>query len=371
MRLILGLIFSVLAFAQYGTISYPFRGFDPSSGGSPNGLNINANDQAVSLVLPAAKTLSSVRFYTSGITGSPAQANVVMTLEADSGTIPSGSATATITGCDVAPSAAAFLTCSFASGQSLAAQTTYWLRQHNANATPASNYWSVRYIVDQPGLSMFGNGGASWGSRQASTTTFSTGVKYAPWAGLRLNFSDGTYAGNPFLTVGSIGTSGVYSTRKYGMQFTAPKGLRVKGVSALVFKTGTPSAAVRIEIYNGTTLLGASQWVPAASILTTTTAAEQEFYFSSDVYIPLGATTRVVLAEDTNADANTSRYETRYLTIDTDANSLPLLPFGGTLAQVIYDGSTWTTTQTQAPFFTLLLDAAQPFYQVTAHASAN
>jgi hypothetical protein len=144
--------------------------------------------------------------------------------------------------------------------------------------------------------------------------------------------------------------------------------MNVKGVAFGVSKTGTPTGNLRVRVYTdsgGTSTLVATSDVAIAPANVLTGSYWTNFLFSSPVTFVGGTVYRVVLSESTQSDSSSNFYNYFFITVDSDANSLTLLPFGGTLTAAYClatctTTSNWVTTY-DVPLFALLLDPTGEF----------
>lgn len=340
-------------------------GVSPSGVGSSSStaLSLAATYLAYSFVTSeSGKTLSKVHFYPSSVTGSLAGTDVVCEIYADSAGAPTGAALATSTTLSAAIVAA---TWNSSSGFSLALTqgTQYWAVFHNANATPATNFPTLRFIAGAPrGNSSFTAIETGW-AKKLSTDSGATwaGSSQTEAGGWMLEYDDGTFEGFPTndIAAGAVGV-GVYGTRESGVLFTMHPsgGLSVRSVGMIVTKTSSPTGTARAKIYEGTTLVATSLDIPITSL---TGSNYYAFLFASPVTMTASTAYRVVLAESTQADASANRYNVYEYTVKNTAGAKALGPLLGTWQRTYYDGSVWTETDTAWPVIALLLDSDAPF----------
>lgn len=309
------------------------------------------------------KTLNSVRAFLSATAGSLIAADVTCSLYSDSG----GAPNASIEGpksCGSAPSGSAWYDWTGFT-TALTGGTQYWLVFKNANGTPGTNFPTFRLITTMN--SLLGGSAVHGDVRKTSTDSGSTwaGTSNTQIAGFRLGFSDSTYGGLP-LSNYAISPSGVgvYSARELGSMFTTPANasLKVIGIGAVFnAKTGTPTGNARFRLYTGASpsLLATTDSLINASNITGVTVLAG--YFSAVQTISASTIVRAVLGETTQSDASTARFNLNAFTVDTDAASLALMPFGS-FQQTYFDGSTWgETSSALVPIWLLLDDGAGEF----------
>lgn len=122
--------------------------------------------------------------------------------------------------------------------------------------------------------------------------------------------------------------------------------------------SGAPVGPPFFKLYNNTTLLAST-----ANIVAATAYNNQNWwygYFSSTQTVQPNTTVRVSCA-DASADSSSNYYRGQELTVDSDSNSLNLMPFEGTAQKTTYNGTSWTDTNTGIFPFALLLDSTGEF----------
>jgi hypothetical protein len=106
----------------------------------------------------------------------------------------------------------------------------------------------------------------------------------------------------------SPGTDQVYSTREVGVKFTSPANatLKVAGLAMGIHgAVGTPTGQMRLNLYNGTTLLGRTN---PLSAITQGNDGWVRSYFSSPIQLPPSTVARVTLGETANADTSANTW---------------------------------------------------------------
>ena len=260
---------------------------------------------------------------------------------------------------------------------SYTAGTQYWVIIKNANGTPASNYLTV-YGGPQASsaIGLTSIPALTWGSMTStdSGSTWGNTINYNVW-GLRLDWSDGTHDG--FLATNgnqTSGSNGVFAANQIGVKFTLPANvtLQVTGVSMwLNREVGTPTGNLQYCIYTGSTttptLLAHTNGVAHAQFagLTTTNQGWLRQSFTSTQTIAGGTTVRVTMCESTQSDSSSNRWDTVFYTIDGNAASEALTPWGATVETTSSDGITFTDTATAILPFALILDGATPWTAVS------
>lgn len=326
---------------------------------SNTNVNAAATWAAIGFLATESKTLNKVRIFLTK-SGSPVAADYRLEIYDTSTTTghPNSSlATATVPGAD--PPGGTFVEWTGLS-LALSANTQYWLVLKNLNASPATHFFTVRYLNTIHGEHFGNTSGQHWASQNKATANSGGSWSHnaRDVAGYRLEFADGTFAGMPLTDTTS--TPQVYSSREWGALFTAPAAdLVVAGVSMTIRKVGTPTGVPRYRIYQdinaGTRVLrGTTAAAQNGPWDTGTPGPWQALYFSAPVTIAAGLPTRVVLSETTQADASGNRFESKSYTVENDANSIALVGgFKGTLSTD--GGTTFAETDTEVVPFALFL----------------
>lgn len=336
---------------------------DTNLSSNQQNLNAAATYWATSFICDRSEQVSKIKVYVSSVTGTVGSSDLRCDIYSDSGGAPSSSLanTSTVTAAPTGAQWVEFTGFSY----TLTEGTQYWIVVRNLNATPASNYPTLRTIVNY--ANTYGTSGLStWGfSRKVSTDSGATWatVTQASFAA-RIEFNNGTFFGFPVESVASTtAASGerVYASRELGVKFTTPANasLKVIGVAMRVGKTGSPTGDCRFRIYQDTTLVATTGVVPLGNI--TSGVLMYPLYFTSTQSLSASTSYRVVISETTNSDASTNYYYTTKMTWENNANSLNLKPMNGTLQRTYYDGSSWTDTSTEVCEFMLILDPSGEF----------
>ena len=318
--------------------------------------------------------LNKVMTYSSVVTGTLLASEI--TMELYSANTSDGKPNASIEGpisCDTAPSGAGWhqwsgFTTTLTSG------LQYYLVIKNVNATPASNYVTIRiareyiYPIYQAGANNDGmnrytssDGGSSWSNAY-------TGI-----AGMRFEFAGPTYRGIPVWSLDNLGVSyGVYSTRESGAKITSPANAIVKAIGVWVQAgaiSGSPTGEPRLGLRVGA---DAAVYTHNINRVAMGTANIVRGYFSSAKSIPASSVCRITLGETANSDASTARYNLYGWAVQDTAASKALFPFGG-MPLTYYDGSSWAETDTYVCACGLILDDASEFgaYGVKMHPGMN
>lgn len=322
-------------------------------------LNAALNRWSYGFYVDSAVTLNKVKAYVSALTGAPIAADITCSIHSDNNGEP-GTLLQTASG-NPTPGVGWLEWTGFT--QALTANTQYWIVWRNLNASPAANYVTFRSggANSAPGY-MRGNNTTFGYLRKTSTDGAAT------WAspsgnivGFRLEFAGGTFKGIAAsdATAAVVGF-GVYADREAGAKFTTPGNARlnVTGLTFLVSKTATPSAGLRFRLYQGTTLLATTFILPQVNV---GAGFWNTAYFAAPVVLEPNTSYRIVMGEDTNADASTIRYNLYEYTLENNADSKALMPFGGTWQRTYWNGATWADDDTAAPAAGLILESDAPF----------
>ncbi len=338
-------------------------------------VQLNASTwMAMGFVPDRDRTLSTARVYVSAVAGTLGASDIVCDLYANGGTngVPSASATESARTPTATINGAGWYTFTGFS-TALTAGQTYWLVFRNVNGTPASNNCTFRQVTGLGGDPTLGSPAAqtrnAWG-RTVSTNSGGTWGSISGHTGLRVGYADGTFDGYPLhnIAIAAVG-DGVYAARESGVRFTAPPGANLSVVGAallLANRTGTPTGQPRFGLWTGDAPVLRGYTAPMPSAVTASMGSRwAALYFDAPIVVRAGETVRLTLAETSNADASTNRYNNTEFSADTDADSLPLLPWNGTCQKTYFDGSTWTDSALGTSLFphALLLadDGFSPF----------
>lgn len=346
-----------------------------SGGTETQNFNSGTTWRARGLNLSEGKTINEVRVYCSGKTGTPADTDIHLKLRTSStsgGPTNSDTEDRTLT---ATPSCPGWIE---ATGYStaLTASTQYYIVINNSHGTPASNYVTlaaVRRITyhslgggvagDRAGFS-----GWSLATSSDSGATWASGNSIGGAAGMRIGFSDGTFAGLPISAQNKDSTNQIYDTREAGVYFTTPSTyptMNVAGISFSINWSGTKPANLRYRLYAGTSLVATTQtandedivadgWVP--------------LYFSSIQTLSPNTLYRVVAGAVTGGSSGNA-YNLNGYTWDSDADSTAMLPYG--LRGTYYNGSSWAESSTQVYPFAVLLDTGSTGPFTTSGGSAG
>jgi hypothetical protein len=184
-------------------------------------------------------------------------------------------------------------------------------------------------------------GGTSWGGIYLAS--FDNASSWGGGSGIcvsgnRIGITDGTdtaYFGFPIATVGvSTGaTEKLYTNagnaQEFGSQFTSPPvTIKVKGVVMYARDIGA-TGNLRYRIYTGSSpsLLATTNGVPPGNILNASPELYVAYFSAIQTINP--STVLSVVAGNSAADDSSHYYAVSKYTIDSDADSLNLWPYGG------------------------------------------
>lgn len=334
----------------------------PSSFGTNTLLmNAAATWMAYSFSPAENRTLSKVKTYLSAVAGTAALRKCSCDLYSSSGGLPNASLE-TIATSDADPAVGWMQHSGFTTAVN--AGTLYWLVFKNTAIAPTVDTFTFRYgsyetlpiwIGGTNGaFSIFhkrqsNDSGATWGAGSVPSSAF-----------VRLEYSDATFDGFPIENAAVVSSANrVFSLAEMGVKLTTPANAvwRVKGLWFQPAKGGNPTGSLRYRLYNNATWLADSAGsIPAAEIFTSRTGLA--LYFSDVQVIQPGTVLRAVMGETTQSDTSSNTFTLDNYTIENDANSKALFPFGGVQFTRLSDsdGVTWTDTDTQFPPFGIIFD---------------
>jgi hypothetical protein len=346
------------------------------SGGLPTGgsfiMNAATSRFAQGFMLAEQKTLSKVQIFFTGTSGLLTVNDAYAELWGDSGAGQPGTLTEarnTLSTNAGLPAAGWNEWTGFTTVCS--AFTQYYIVTRNANGTPATNNYTQRLLSsgavlpDHNWSSLTRIGFTKWQSTD-SGSTWTSGVFNA--AAVRLEFSDGTFAGFPISQVTPNTTQTVYAAREYGGRFTWPAGapgVYVRG-AGLGFATnlGTPTFGPAFKLYRGAsvpgTLLGTTGQLPPGPLDAAGAVQQVGSRFAAPILLSPGEVYRLTCATPGSTDGSANAWRFVESTVNNDAPSKALLGFDQ--ARVYYDGTSWTEDDTAMPTSWFLLpDPDQPF----------
>lgn len=342
-----------------------YLGFVPASVNGPTAqtlaLSAAATWLAYGFTPSVSKTITGVRAFVSAVGGTLANTDLSCDVYSDTAGVPNASLGSTTTLTAAAPTGAAWLEWSGLS-IALTAGTQYWNVIKNLNGVPATNFPTFRWLnqgIPSP-LAMTNTSNWGWNKKHSVNSGGAWATAAQAVAGYRVGYSDGSYDGLPASNSAS-GTDLAFGSTEAGVKFTSPLNgvLNVSGLAFLTNKTASPTGNLRFRLYNNTSLLATTAGViPAANV---TATGWYYGYFSSTQVIQPGTVLRASISDDA-ADSSSACYRSgSEYTVDTDVNSLALMPFGGTLQRSGLSGGTWTDTSANILPFALLLDSTGEF----------
>lgn len=336
-------------------------------GSTVHNVDAAGDNACFGFVLSNDKTLSKVKIRLNSVVGSPAAADTELDLRNDSSGFPSGSS---IEEKDVSASPTGGAWNEWTGYTSaLTAGTRYWLCLNNANGTPASNYFTVRVTDNSSAGTMVNPWSMSaqtrWGWQfcQSADSGATCATNQVPRFGIRLEFSDGTFAGSALdPQTGVESTNKTYAARELGVQFTTPADgptLNIKCISFNNQLTGTaPAGGARYRLYTGT---GASRTLQA----TTTTLPNTNLVsgwaplcFTTAYSVAPGTTVSIMQGVVSGGDAS-NYLALEKANVDNTAGSKALQFLGGLKAT--YLNSTFADDDTAIYPFMVMLDTNDPF----------
>lgn len=315
----------------------------------------------------SSDTVTSVRVYISGVTGTLQTTDCVCDIYSDASGHPNASLGSVSLGS--APTGAGWVTFSFGTPVSVTGGSQYWVVLRNANATdPTTNYPTYGWVLGlRPVLYGAANGSLSSGWVKLSSTNSGTawGSASSGIASYRIGYGSGAYQGQTYSGT-LVSTDKIFSTNEAGVKLTLPGSssllYNVAGISLPLAKSGSPAGFPTYHLYVGassTSVQAATTSYPNG--MGTNMTGMMAAYFSTTQQIPGGSTIRVTAA-DTATDSSGACYIlSQLLTTDTDTNSLPLAPFAGTAIYTKLSGGVWTDDNSHIPLFGLLLDSTGEF----------
>ena len=333
-------------------------------GATTTQLNAAATWLAFGFIPRISKTINKVRVFVSAVAGTLAATDLTCDVYSDTPGQPNASLGSTSNIGGTAPTGAGWIEFQGLS-VALTSGTQYWLVFKNVNAVPGTNNATYRYVTSGIDLVFAAKATSLKAAGACVDTTTNSGSAWTAAnnlvAGFRIGYSDSSYEGLAISNV-AAGTDNIFGSNEVGVKFTSPANaiLNVQGIAFTAESVGTPTGNLRFRLYNNTTLLATTDNL-VCSIPTATLGDWCASYFSSDQVIQPGTTLRATMS-DSAADSSSNCFKSgNEVTVDTDANSLALLPFQGTLQKTTFNGTTWTDTNSSIMPFALILDSAGEF----------
>lgn len=344
-------------------------GYTPTLGGtqSVNQLNAAANWAAYGFTPDANRTLSTIRVFVSARAGTLTGTDVSCSVWDSSGTggVPGAQLaagpffpTATIT-------AAGWYTFTGMS-TALTAGQTYWVVVQNGNATPASNFPSLSWYSGTTNAPLVGLTTRQFWGRATSSNSGGAWSFSSNFQTFRVGYADGSFDGVPVQAIApTIAAFRAFAANEVGVQFTSPANatLNISGLAmGVAVATGAPTGTPRLGLWSGPA--GSPTNLGYANLLTTTITGTQWVYgyFGADVVIPPGTTCYVTLGETGGgSDTSSNAWNLEEFAVDTDANSLILLPINGTMQKAYLSSGTFALSTAAIYPVALLLDSGGEF----------
>lgn len=339
---------------------------------------VNSRMLAFGYLATATKTLNNIRIcieYKAGtLASTDAEINVYGSTAAGvpdlvGGTLATATVDANSAGCKTSTGVSLALT----SGEQ------YWLVVTNENVLPDINYFAVQVNPERGvGTNAGGVGVQNILAGAFSQQSNDSGDTWTDFqrnnsGNYRLDFSDSSHFGT-VMTLMSMGSGPidaaerVYDAREVGNKFTTPPGadLNLRCISFAVARIGAPTGFLRYRLYQGTTLIATTA---ASANQAPTDSGVIPLCFNTAQALTSSTSYRVVIAETTQSDTSGNAYGPTKFDWDTDANSLILKPFDGTLTKTVCTGScnggTWTDTTGSFYQMQLLLEFGDEFAGAT------
>lgn len=302
-----------------------------------------------------AKSLNKYRFYISGINGTAGSVEMTAELCPSQAAAAAPDLTAVI--------ATATLSAGFCSGvgwyefqfspTALAAGTMYYMVLKCTSAP--SHYPTVRTCANLTTVSAVASS-ESWGWTTRYSTDGTNWVNYpqASASGYAPGYTDGSYCGlfvqDQYYSANNIYGGRIESTQ---LRHLTAASLNIVGMSAHIYKTGTPSSPLEMRLLVNEALRG-SVVIPPQHIASGHTVGG---FFAAPVVANPGD---ICWMQLTTSGGDTGNYYRTTRTI-YDPNKPQQLPFGGNLLWLGYSGSAWSSMANAVADVWLLLDPLQPF----------
>lgn len=302
-----------------------------------------------------AKSLDKYRFYISAITGTAASISMTAELCPSQASTAAPDLTAII--------ATSTLSAGFCSGigwyefpfspVAVNAHTMYYMVLKCTSAP--SNYPTVRTHANIiPTQSLSSSPAWGWTTRYSTDGTNWVNYPQASASGYAPGYSDGTYCGlltqDQYFSANNIYGGRIEATV---LQHRTAANLNIAGMSALIYKTGTPATPLEMQLFANGILRG------SISITQQHITSGQALggFFAQPVVANPGDN---ILMQVTTSGGDASNYY-RISRVIHDPATPQQLPFGGNLSWRGYNGSVWSSAPNMAADIWLLLDPLQPF----------
>lgn len=159
-----------------------------------------------------------------------------------------------------------------------------------------------------------------------------------------LSFADGTYAGNPYVSLTENTTERIYRDRFVGELFTPPADMTVSAVTFDARKNGNPSGELMVALIDAATSGVLERGVLASATAITSTYAAYTYSFAAPVHLSAGTAYRIY-AYSSVSNSTTNYFRIRRLDTDASDVSGPELSYRGTTSVLTYTingGGSWT-----------------------------
>ncbi len=267
----------------------------------------------------------------------------------------------------------------FTTTSNLTAGTQYWIVLVCTTGTSVTVQYTIPGTLAFPPIGAYTAGsGMSWG--ETSATSADTGSTwtggYGGIAGFRIGFTDGTDNAYRGIAISAFAwangaTEKLFTdtgtAQEVGSRFTMPANAKVSvcAVGMQARQSGPPTGNLRFRIYSGSemTLLGTTLGIPPGNVR----SGGLNFYisrFTTPITMSAG-TLYTVTAGNTAADDSTHYHSVYKYTIQNDATSAGLLPFGG-MVLAKNSGGSWSTVTTEVVPFAIYLCTGSEFLSVSA-----
>lgn len=335
---------------------------------SPNASVLQLNSTGIfgawSFIADGSKTINTVSFYVSAISGALDSDDINVSIyNTDTATGKPSSSLASTTAVTATPTGASVVTVTGLS-YSVTAGAQYYVVIKNDAAAPATNNFSVRRYTgirnDQT------TGGSLFGVNYATTSDSGTTWTVTSNALMcQVGYSDGSIQGllatNNGFTGGVYGSSG--SKRHEGVYLVTPEGatLKANGFYISISKTGTPTGILTAKMRIGTSIYTSTNTLAAGQV-----GGVVPFALPSTVEIPGGSVVRITF-ENNAADSSSNCYRMPYYMLDDSSANKAIVPLQTQYTLSVDDAATWANTDEYLVIGGLVLDLA-PFSAISSPA---
>lgn len=344
------------------------------------GLSYSQTGLAYSFVPTLSKQVSKIKVFASAVGGTLGANDLVADLWSDNAGVGPNTGSASIESRNTVtatPTGAAWVEFTgFTATSTLTAGTQYWIVLRNANVTPTVNFPTYRYTGGTSPVSVIGTGAGmgfiKWHTTDGGATWITAATTITGW---RIEFSDGTFMGEPISNVTTTTGDYVYAAREVGVMLTTPPNatINIIGVAFSVARVGSTQGSLRFRLYTGNsatpTLLATTPLIPRLNLASTSTWTVA--YFATPQTVTGGTVLRAVWGNSSGGGDTSNAYLSTTYTIDNTAASKALYSLGGVGFQktLSTDGITFAETDTSLFPFALILDTNGEFTATGASAS--